>query len=342
MGVNLKDLAQGREITLTDLKDQKLAVDAFNILYQFLSTIRGYDGALLMDSKGNVTSHLSGLFSRSTKLMQKGIKLAFVFDGKAPELKKQERARRRALKEGAQKEFESAEREGSVSDMKKYAQRTARLDSGMIDEAKKLISALGMPVIQAPSEGEAQAAHMVKTGHIDAEISQDFDCLLFGVPRFIQNLTISNKKKTKNKLSYETIRPQELTLKDTLAALEITHDQLIVVGILVGTDFNVGGVKRIGPKKALALVKEYGFDFDKLFESVDWEYPYPWSDVFDLFKNMPVTDDYDLTWKPVDREAVIKILVDDHDFNKQRVVDTLDKLEKETKKLAQKGLGAFF
>jgi flap endonuclease-1 len=342
MGVNLKDLTKGREITFAELKGKRLAVDAFNILYQFLSTIRGYDGTLLMDSKGNVTSHLSGLFSRSTKLMQKGIRLAFVFDGEAPDLKKKERERRRALKEEAQREYEVAQREGNIEDMKKYAQRTARLDKEMIEEAKKLIAALGMPVIQAPSEGEAQAAYMVKKGDLDAEISQDFDCLLFGVPRFIQNLTISQRRKKTSKLSYETIKPREITLKDTLEELGITHDQLIVVGILVGTDFNVGGVKGIGPKKALSLVKEYGEDFDTLFKNVNWEFEYSWKDVFNLFKNMPVTDEYTLDWKPINREEVIRILVHEHDFNKQRVIDTLNALEKEQKKLAQKGLGAFF
>ena len=341
MGVNLKDLVKKQEIHLADLKDKKLAVDAFNILYQFLSTIRGYDGSLLMDSKGRVTSHLAGLFFRSTKLMQKGIKLAFVFDGEAPALKKQERARRASLKQEAQVKFEEAQREGSLEEMKKYAQRTTRLTPEMVEDAKRLIKALGMPVIQAPSEGEAQAAHMVKKGELWAEISQDFDCLLFGVPQFVQNLTISEQRKIKSRLAYETVKPQKIVLADVLQELDITLDQLIVIGILVGTDFNIGGVKGVGPKKAHSLVKKHGTNFDALFEEAGWDFPYPWKEVFDLFKHMPVTDKYDLNWKTVDRNEVIRILVDEHEFNRQRIVEALNKLDEEQDKLSQKGLSGW-
>ncbi|MBU0461681.1 MAG: flap endonuclease-1 [Nanoarchaeota archaeon] len=343
MGVNIKELVIKHDIAFSALNGKKVAVDSFNILYQFLSTIRQRDGSLLVDSNGNVTSHLAGLFSRTTRLMEKGMKMAFVFDGKAPELKEEERARRAKLKREALMKKEEAEKSGDIEEMKKYASRTSVLTPEMVGEAKLLIKAMGMPVIQAPCEGEAQAAYMVLRSELYAEISQDYDCLLFGVPRMVQNLTITPRKKLPNKLAYEAITPQLIELKETLDHLGIDRDQLIALGLLVGTDFNVGGVKGIGPKNALKLVKQHGKDFDKLFKEAKWdeEFPFPWKEPFDLIKNMPTTDDYKLEWKPLDKEKVIELLVEKHDFSKERVEGSLEKLEKEKEKYAQKGLGDF-
>ncbi|MBU2560904.1 MAG: flap endonuclease-1 [Nanoarchaeota archaeon] len=344
MGVNLKDIVVKKEISLTDLKNRKLVVDGNNILYQFLSTIRQPDGTPLMDSKDNVTSHLNGLFHRTTKLMHYGIRLVFVFDGKAPDLKHAERERRAGIKKEAERLYEEAKKEGDAEGMKKYSMRTSRLSSEMIDEAVELIGALGLPVVRAPSEGEAQAALMVKRGDVFAEISQDYDCLLFGVPRMIQNLTISERKKKRDKLSYETVKPQLIELEPNLKHLGLTHDQLIVLGMLVGTDYNIGGIKGIGPKKAVDLVKKQGDDFDALFSEMKWDdhFGYSWKEVFRLFKEMPVKEDYVLEWKALDRDKVVQVLCEKHDFSRERVEDTLDKLEAEQSKISQKGLGEFF
>ena len=344
MGVNLKEIVVKNEISIPQLAGKKLVVDGNNVLYQFLSTIRQADGTALMDSHGKVTSHLNGLFYRTTRLMQSGIKLVFVFDGKAPELKLAERERRAGIKQEAQRLYEKAKEEQNVEEMKKYAMRTSRLTSEMIDEAVELLNALGLPVVRAPSEGEAQAAYMVKNNDVFAEISQDYDCLLFGVPRMVQNLTISERKKKKDKLSYETVKPQITDLQENLKNLGITHDQLICLGMLVGTDYNIGGIKGIGPKKALDLVKKFPSDFAALFDSVKWDehFPYPWQDVFRLFKEMPVHKDYKLQWNEIDKEKVAFILCERHEFSRLRVDDTLNNLTSSQSKMAQKGLGDFF
>jgi flap endonuclease-1 len=344
MGVNLKEIVVKNEISIPQLAGKKLVVDGNNVLYQFLSTIRQADGTALMDSHGKVTSHLNGLFYRTTRLMQSGIKLVFVFDGKAPDLKLAERERRAGIKQEAQRLYEKAKEEQNVEEMKKYAMRTSRLTSEMIDEAVELLTALGLPVVRAPSEGEAQAAYMVKNGDVFAEISQDYDCLLFGVPRMLQNLTISERKKKKDKLSYETVKPQITDLQENLKNLGITHDQLICLGMLVGTDYNIGGIKGVGPKKALDLVKKFPSDFAALFASVKWDehFPYPWQDVFRLFKEMPVSKDYKLQWNEIDRDKVVSILCDRHEFSRLRVDDTLNNLTSSQSKMAQKGLGDFF
>ena len=344
MGVNFKDIILKKEVSIADLKGKKLVVDAFNVIYQFLATIRQMDGTPLKDSKGNVTSHLSGLFHRTTKLMRAGLKLAFVFDGIPPELKQKERLRRAQLKHDATLKFKEAEQKEDIAEMKKYAMRTSRLTPDMVEESKILLSALGLPIIQAPSEGEAQAAQMVSKGDVYAEISQDYDCLLFGVPRMIQNLTISERKKRRDKLSYEIITPKLLTLTDNLNNLGIDQDQLIVIGMLVGTDFNVGGIKGIGPKKAIETVKKYKNNFDQLFIDLKWDdyFDCSWSEVFYLIKKMPTTDEYELEWKPIDYDKVIEILVVKHSFNETRVRAVLDKLKKDQSQLSQKGIGDFF
>ncbi len=344
MGVNISDLLSKKEIEITSLKDKIIAIDAHLFLYQFLSTIRQRDGSLLMDSNGNTTSHLSGLFFRNAKLMQQGLRLAYVFDGKAPELKTREREKRRKLKEEAAIKYEEAKQKEDIDEMKKYASRTTRLTSEMIEEAKKLISAMGLPIIEAPAEGEAQAAHIVKQDKAFAVASQDADSLMFGSPKLIRNLSLVGKKKKTNKLAYETIKPELINLSDTLNSIGLDQDQLIALGMLVGTDFNDGGIKGIGPSKGLKFVKEHKNDLDSLFKTAKWDdyFDYPWTDVFYLFKKMPVTDDYSLDWKEVDRKKVYEILVEEHDFSEERINSVLDKLAEAKENQTQKGLGEFF
>ena len=251
MGTKITDLLVSKDISIEDLKGKIIVVDAFNQLYMFLSSIRQPDGSLLTDSHNNVTSHLNGLFYRFTKLMQHDIKFIFVFDGKAPDLKLKERARRAEIKHDAQLKYEKAKEEENIEEMKKFASRTSRLTKEMIEDVKELISALGCPIIQAPSEGEAQAAYLVKNKEAYASLSQDADSLLFGCPLVVKNLTLSGRKKIPNKLAYDQINPELISLGDTLNDLGINQDQLIIVGMLVGTDYDIDGIKGIGPKTAL-------------------------------------------------------------------------------------------
>jgi flap endonuclease-1 len=345
MGTKITDLLQTKELSIEDLRGKIIVVDAFNQLYMFLSSIRQPDGSLLKDSHNNVTSHLNGLFYRFTKLMQFDIKFVFVFDGKAPELKLKERERRSALKHDAELKFEKAAEEENLEDMKKYASRTSKLTPEMIEDVKELIEALGCPIIQAPSEGEAQAAFLVKNKDAYASLSQDADSLLFGCPFVIKNLTLSGRKKLPNKLSYDSITPELISLKDTLTELDIDQDQLIVLAMLTGTDYNIGGIKGIGPKTALKLVKEYGSgmdNFDKLFRENGWNehFDYDWKDVFNIIKHTKTTDDYKLHFKDVDDEKVVEVLCTKHDFNEERTRVVLEKLHK--RPVAQKGLGEYF
>ena len=341
MGTNISSILTTQEVSFDVFTNKKLVVDSYNVLYQFLSTIRQQDGALLKDSKGQITSHLSGLFFRTTKLMKEKIKLAFVFDGVAPKLKKEERARRHDLKKEAQRKYEEALKKEDLELMKKYASRTSVLTQEMVNESKDLIDALGLPTIMAPSEGEAQASLMVEKGEFYALVSQDTDGLLFGSPRLIRNLSVSRRRKKPGTQTYETINPIIIDLEQNLQSLGINRDQLIIIAMLCGTDFNVGGIKGIGPKKALLLVKKHKEDFDSLFRESKWRdfFNFGWKEVYDLIKNMPTTKEYNLEWKTINEDKVKEILVERHEFSEERIDKTLQELLKTQQ---QKGLSDFF
>jgi len=342
MGVNITELLPIKKISLRDLKGKTVAIDASLFLYQFLSSIRQADGAPLSDSNGEVTSHLSGLFQRSASLMGQGIRLIYVFDGSAPALKEKERERRREIKLAAEAKYHAAAQEGDIREMKKFASRTSRLTTGMVDEAKELLMAMGIPVIQAPSEAEAQAAHMVKKGDAYALASQDADTLMFGTPLLVRNLSIAGKRKKTNAVAYQTITPELVSLTDVFNNLSIDQDRLIALCMLVGTDFNRGGIKGIGPKTALKLVKEH--DLDSLFSTVKWSehFEMDWTEVFYLIKKMPVTDDYHITFNPADEKKVKAILCARHGFSEERIEAALGKIIKDQGPQGQKGLGDFF
>lgn len=343
MGVAITELLPVQEIALKDLAGKTLAVDGYNILYQFLTTIRGPDGSPLSDSHGNVTSHLTGLFTRTTHLLGLGIKLVFVFDGEVPALKRQELDRRRAIKEQAQSKYEEAKAEGDEAEMKKQAARTARLTKEMVGQAQELLDALGVPWVQAPSEGEAQAAALVKQGHAWAVVSQDADALLYEAPRIIRNLAVTGKRKLPGRQAWTQIEPQLLEHKEVLKELQLTNAQLRALALLIGTDYNIGGVKGIGPKKGLKLVQEHGDDFDALFTAVDWpsKCSTPWRDVLKVFETMPVVDPGKIHFGKVDEKAVHRILVDRHEFSTERVDRQLTNLLK-SQANTQKGLGDWF
>ncbi|MBD3304718.1 flap endonuclease-1 [Candidatus Woesearchaeota archaeon] len=342
MGVNLKDLLIKEVIGLDDLKGRVVAVDSFNMLYQFLTTIRTPDGRPLTDSRGNVTSHLIGLFNRTTKFMAKGIKPVFVFDGEKPELKTAELEKRKKHKLEAKKKYKEAVAKEDAAAMKKYGGRFAYLTNDMVDQAKDLVKALGLPVVQAPSEGEAQAAHIVHQNKAWAVVSQDFDSLVHGADRLVRNLSIAGRRKKVGSLAYTTIKPELIDLSKNLNNMGIDQDKLIALAILVGTDYNPSGIKGIGPKTAIKLVREYD-DFDDLFAHVKWDEhnDIPWTDIFYLIKKMKVTDKYNIGFRTPDKQKIIKLLVDKHDFGAERVEKTLEPVLKEREKKQQKKLGDF-
>ncbi len=329
MGVDIKELVEpvAKEVELSSLTGKVIAIDAYNSLYQFLATIRQKDGTPLMDARGNVTSHLNGLFYRTINYIENGIRPVYVFDGKPPEVKLRELERRQQIKAEAEKRYLEALERGDLEEARIYAQQTSRLTSSMVEDAKKLLTYMGIPFVQAPSEGEAQAAFMTQRGDVWASGSQDYDSLLFGSVRLVRNLAITGKRKLPRKEVYVEVKPEVVELKELLSFHGITREQLIVIGILVGTDYNPGGVKGYGVKKALKLVKELG-DPAKVFKVIPWEFETPPDVIMQLFLEPEVTENYSLQWREPDKEKIIKFLVDEHQFSVDRVENALERLEK--------------
>ncbi len=339
MGVKLAEIISKKELKWEELNGKAIAIDTPNVLYQFLSSIRKPDGTLLTDSKGNVTSHLVGLFPRTIRLMEYGIKPIFVFDGKPPLLKKQELERRRELKEKAKEKYEEAKEEGNEQEMLKYSRQSVKLTKEMIEEAKELVKAFGLPAIQAPSEAEAQAALICRNNDAWAVASQDYDSLLYSAPRVIQNLTLAEKRKLPNGALVK-VCPALIELRQALASLGLNEEQLLLLSVLVGTDFNPGGLKGIGPKKALKMVREKSIpDIEKEIKNMGAEFGL--NEIMDVFRQMKVNTDYDISFSPVDEEAVRKILIDKHQFSSERIDSGLEQLRKQKEEKKQTSLFSF-
>lgn len=347
MGLQIGEIIPKKEIKIEDLRGKVIAVDAFNTLYQFLANIRQPDGTPLMDNKKRITSHLSGLFYRTTNLMTKGLKLVYVFDGKPHKLKAGTVSGRIAKKEEAKEKYEEAKKEGKKEEMFKYSRQIIHLTDEMIADSKELLKALGLCVVQAPGEGEAQCSFMAKKNDAYAVASQDYDSLAFGAPRLVQNLTLARRRRLASG-AFVSIMPEMIELENVLNALQINHEQLICLGILVGTDFNPQGIRGIGPKRALQLVQQYKqpvllFNaLDKLMKEGKIEEPdFDWQDIFELFKKPDVTTGYKIEFRKVDEKAVKKLLCDEHDFSVDRVTSALEKIHEGKEKASQKGLGDF-
>lgn len=331
-----------KEVDLTKLSGKIVALDAFNTLYQFITAIRQPDGTPLMDSKGRITSHLSGLFYRTKNLLENRIKVIFVFDGKSPEFKQKEISIREEIKKKMETKYKEAIELGIRSDARKYAEASARLTKDMIKDAIELIEAMGLPWIQAPSEGEAQAAYLVKKGYADFVGSQDYDSLLFGAPAVLRNIVISGRRKVRG--VEVDINPEIIRLDDVLSYLKISREQLIFLALIVGTDYNPDGIKGIGIKSAYEIVKKFN-EPEKLFNYVGWKKYYPdidWNVLYEFFIDPPVTDDFEIKFGDIDEKRIIDILVNEHDFNEERVKKAIDELKKAIRQGSQSNITSFF
>jgi len=336
LGVNLRDLVPKTTVKLESLSGKSIAIDAYNALYQFLAIIRQPDGTPLKDRTGRITSHLSGLLYRTSNLVEIGIKVVYVFDGIPPTLKEVEIKRRARVKEEAIVKYEKALQEGKMEEARTYAQMTSKLKDYMTDDAKRLLNLLGIPWMQAPSEGEAQAAHLAKKRDTDFCASQDYDSLLFGAPELVRNVTISGRRKLPRKNVYIEVEPETVELDKVLNELGITHEQLVDIGILVGTDFNPQGVKGIGPKTALQLIKQHG-SLEKLLPTLkEAEFPVEPARIREIFIHPQVSDNYRLAWKEPDIEGVVEFICSERDFSEDRVRKALEKMTQGIRKIKGK------
>jgi flap endonuclease-1 len=318
MGVNLGDIVPRRTLGWDALKGKILAIDAYNALYQFLATIRGPRGEPLKDSEGRVTSHLSGLLYRTARFVEVGIKPVYVFDGVPPALKEAEIKRRKTAREEAIVKYEEALSRGDYEAARKYAQASATLKDYMAEDAKRLLRLLGIPYVEAPSEGEAQAAWMTIRGDAWAAVSQDHDALLFGAVRVVRNLSVVGRRKLPGRDVYVEVEPELIVLDEVLSTLKVTREQLIDIAILVGTDYYPDGVKGVGPKKALDYVRRYG-DAKSVLRILDIKQQIPVDEIRRIFLEPKVCSDYKLEWRQPDIDGTVDFLCGERDFSEDRV-----------------------
>ncbi len=334
MGLNLKDLVVREKTALESFANKVIAVDAYNAIYQFLASIRGPDGLQLSDSEGRTTSHLSGLLYRNANFLSLGIKPVYVFDGKPPSLKTAEIERRRQIKKDATVKYEKAIAEGNMEDARKYAQQTTSMKDGMVKESKRLLACFGIPYIDAPSEGEATAAHLTNTGQAYASASQDFDSILCGATNLVRNFTNSGRRKVPNRNTYVDIVPEIIQTQKTLGELGLTREKMVDVGILIGTDFNPNGFERIGPKTALRMIKQHSRledipQIQEQLQKIDYE------QIRRIFLEPEVAKVDEIVFGRIDYEGIIGYLVGERSFSEDRVRSTLNRLRKALEKKSQ-------
>jgi len=334
LGLKLKQLIVREKTNLEFFASKVVAIDAYNAIYQFLAIIRGPDGSYLSDSNGRVTSHLSGLFYRNIRFLSIGIKPVYVFDGKPPSLKSVEIERRRQIKRDATIKYEKAISQGNLQDARKYAQQTSVMKDTMVEDSKKILSLFGIPYIDAPSEGESTAAHLTKTGQAYATASQDFDSVLFGAKRLVRNFSNSGRRKIPNRNTYIEIVPEIIDYEKTLKELGVTREQIVDIGILIGTDFNPDGFPRIGPKTALKMIKEHS-KLEKIPQIQDKLSEVDYEQIRRIFLEPKVAHVSEIKFETINFDAIIKYLVDERSFSFDRVQTSLNRLKKSIERKSQ-------
>ncbi|MGC8669811.1 MAG: flap endonuclease-1 [Candidatus Micrarchaeia archaeon] len=349
MAVDLSKLISKRELALEELSNKIIAIDAYNFLYQFLSIIRQPDGTPLMDSHGEITSHLSGIFFKTINFIIKGIKPIYVFDGIPSMLKQKTIEARMNRREEAYKAWQADREAGNIEAARTHAMASTRVTKDIVRSAKELLDLMGVGYIDAPSEGEAQASFLCQKGLVYATASQDYDTLLLGSPLVVRNLTMTGKRKLPNKNVYINVVPELVSLEDTLKNLGINRQQLIWIGILLGTDFNEG-VKGIGPKTALKIAK--GAESLRQIENeVKTKYNYSFeldpSEIETLFlkpevKNLDEKEINALITKKIKKQELLQFMCNEHDFIVDRVEKYIDLLDKSKSVLNQKSIGEWF
>ena len=334
MGLNLKELVVREKTTLEAFSNKIVAIDAYNAIYQFLASIRGQDGLQLTDGEGRITSHLSGLLYRNVNFLSLGIKPVYVFDGKPPSLKTAEIERRKQIKKDATVKYEKAISEGNMEDARKYAQQTTSMKDGMVKESKEFLTYFGIPYVEAPSEGEATAAHLTNTGQAYASASQDYDSVLCGAKKLVRNFTSSGRRKIPNRNTYIDVLPEIIETQKTLDSIKMTREELIDVGILIGTDFNPNGFERIGPKTAMKLIKQHKRleDIPQIQEQLG---KIEYEKIRQIFLNPDVADVDEIIFNEVDYDGILNYLVKERSFSEDRIQSTLNRLKKALEKKSQ-------
>ncbi|PIA40761.1 hypothetical protein AQUCO_02400079v1 [Aquilegia coerulea] len=311
---------------------RKIAIDASMSIYQFLIVVGRSGTEMLTNEAGEVTSHLQGMFSRTIRLLEAGIKPAYVFDGKPPDLKKQELAKRYSKRADATEDLAAAIETGDKEDIEKFSKRTVKVTKQHNDDCKKLLRLMGVPVIEAPSEAEAECAALCKSGKVYAVASEDMDSLTFGAPKFLRHLMDPSSRK---------IPVMEFEVAKILEELNLSMDQFIDLCILCGCDY-CDSIRGIGGQTALKLIRQHG-SIENILENINkerYQIPedWPYQEARQLFKEPLVSvdnEESELKWATPDEEGLITFLVNENGFNNDRVTKAIEKIKAAKTKSSQ-------
>jgi flap endonuclease-1 len=240
-----------REVELKSLHGRKIAIDASMAIYQFLIAVRSggpnHAATMLTNADGDTTSHIQGMFNRTIRFLTEGLKPVFVFDGKPPSFKSGELQKRREKRVKAQEQLSKAVEDGNVEEQDKHSKRLVRAGNKENLECQKLLHLMGVPVVLAPCEAEAQAAALAKSGQVYATATEDMDALTFATPVLVRKMTFANQSKS---------MVQTMNYAKAVEGLGLTHDQFVDLCILLGCDY-CDSIRGIGPKTALKLIREH-------------------------------------------------------------------------------------
>lgn len=311
-------------------------------LYQFLIAVRQSDGQQLTNENGETTSHLSGMFYRTIRLVENNIKPVYVFDGKPPVLKGGELEKRLLRREEAQKQIDDLKDTGTVEDVMKYEKRLVRVLREQNDEAKRLLELMGIPFVNAPCEAEAQCAELARGGKVYAAASEDMDTLCYDPPLLLRHLTFSEARK---------MPIDEIKFTDVMKGFEMNRETFIDMCILLGCDY-CETIKGVGPVTAFKLIKQHG-SIDNIVkwieenpEATKYKVPenWPYKEARQLFMDPEVTkaSEVNLQWKEPDVDGLVAYMVKEKGFSEERIISGAEKLKKGLKTGVQGRLDGFF
>ncbi|XP_043712701.1 flap endonuclease 1 isoform X2 [Telopea speciosissima] len=318
---------------------RKIAIDASMSIYQFLIVVGRIGTETLTNEAGEVTSHLQGMFTRTIRLLEAGMKPVYVFDGKPPDMKKQELAKRFSKRTDATEDLAAAIEAGDKEDIEKFSKRTVKVTKQHNEDCKKLLRLMGVPVIEAPSEAEAECAALCKKGKVYAVASEDMDSLTFGAPRFLRHLMDPSSRK---------VPVMEFEVSKILQELNLTMDQFIDLCILSGCDY-CDSIRGIGGQTALKLIRQFG-TIENILENINkerYQIPedWPYQEARHLFKEPVVSADHEqleIKWTSPDEEGLITFLVNENGFNHDRITKAIEKIKVAKNKSSQGRLESFF
>ncbi|CAM0152500.1 unnamed protein product [Urochloa decumbens] len=312
-----------------DYRGRVIAVDASLSIYQFLVVVGRKGSELLTNEAGEVTSHLQGMLNRTVRMLEAGIKPVFVFDGEPPEMKKKELAKRLGWqlwlsikRNDATKDLNRAMEIGDEDSIEKFSKRTVKVTKKHNDDCKRLLRLMGLPIVEAPGEAEAQCAALCENHQVYAVASEDMDSLTFGARRFLRHLT---------DLGYKKSPVTEFEVSKVLEELGLTMDQFIDLCILSGCDY-CENIKGIGGQRALKLIRQHGC-IEEVVQNLkqtrfsvpeDW----PYQEVRTLFKQPNVcTGIPEFVWTSPDSQGLMDFLSTENSFSYDRVAKAVEKIK---------------